>query len=117
MRYTPHTVSDKERMLQVIGAKGLEDLYAHIPQTLRERAAIALAPGMSEREVKKNMGALAARNGTPEEWALFLGGGIYHHFIPSTVDAIISRAEFATSYTPYQPEVRRPSSTKPSCAS
>ncbi len=105
MGYTPHTGSDKNRMLQAIGVDGVESLYGHIPQSLRERAGIGLPPGISERAVKKEMGVLAARNGTPEDCSLFLGGGIYHHFIPSTVDAIISRAEFATSYTPYQPEV------------
>jgi len=105
MRYTPHTGLDKSRMLQAIGAGEIKDLFSHIPPSLQERAAISLPSGISEREVKKKMVALASRNATPEDWSLFLGGGIYHHFIPSTVDAIISRAEFATSYTPYQPEV------------
>jgi len=105
MRYTPHTGSDKNRMLQAIGADQVEELFSHIPQVLRNKAGISLPPGMSERAVKRALGALAARNPTPEEWSFFLGGGIYHHFIPSAVDAVISRAEFATSYTPYQPEV------------
>ncbi len=105
MRYTPHTGSDKSRMLQAIGASRIEDLFSHIPKSLQERASISLPPGISEREVKRRMGKLAARNGTPEDWSLFLGGGIYHHFIPSSVDAIVSRGEFLTSYTPYQPEV------------
>ena len=105
MRYTPHTPSDKERLLQAIGVTRIEDLFGQIPQSLRERARIALPPGLSEVEVKRRMASLAAKNGTPESWGFFLGGGIYHHVIPSTVDAVISRSEFSTSYTPYQPEV------------
>lgn len=105
MRYTPHTISDKEQMLQAIGLSRIEDLFAHIPQSLRERAAISLPPGITEVEVKKRMAALAARNATAQDWRFFLGGGIYHHAIPSAVDAVVSRSEFSTSYTPYQPEV------------
>lgn len=105
MRYTPHTPADKEQMLQAIGLGEIEELFDHIPSSLRERGKLSLPLGLSELEVKKKMASLAKKNGTPEEWHFFLGGGIYHHFIPSTVDAIISRAEFSTSYTPYQPEV------------
>ena len=105
MRYTPHTASDKEQMLRTIGLSRIEQLFDHIPQSLRERAAISLASGLTEVKVKKRMAALAAKNATPEGWTFFLGGGIYHHAIPSTVDAVISRSEFSTSYTPYQPEV------------
>lgn len=105
MRYTPHTSSDKERLLRAIGVSRIDDLFDHIPLSLRERARIALPPGLSEVEVKRRMASLAAKNGTPENWGFFLGGGIYHHVIPSTVDAVISRSEFSTSYTPYQPEV------------
>ena len=105
MRYTPHTASDKERLLHAIGISRIDDLFGHIPPSLRERARIALPPGLSEVEVKRRMASLAAKNGTPENWGFFLGGGIYHHVIPSTVDAVISRSEFSTSYTPYQPEV------------
>jgi len=105
MRYTPHTASDKEHLLKAIGLNRIEELFSHIPQTLKEQASISLPPGLTEVAVRKKMAALAARNGTPADWSLFLGGGIYHHAIPSTVDAVISRAEFATAYTPYQPEV------------
>ena len=105
MRYTPHTASDKEQMLRTIGLSRIEQLFDHIPQSLRERAGISLASGLTEVKVKKRMAALAAKNATPEGWTFFLGGGIYHHAIPSTVDAVISRSEFSTSYTPYQPEV------------
>jgi len=105
MRYTPHTSVDCEHMLRVIGVDSVEALYQHIPLTLRERAKINLPEGISELAVRRRLAALASRNATTLDWSLVLGGGIYHHFIPSAVDATISRAEFSTSYTPYQPEV------------
>ncbi|MGH7771055.1 MAG: glycine dehydrogenase, partial [Candidatus Binatia bacterium] len=105
MRYTPHTNSDKEQMLRTIGLNQVEELFAHIPQSLREQARISLQPGLTEVKVKRHMAALAARNASAQDWSFFLGGGIYHHTIPSVVDAVISRSEFSTSYTPYQPEV------------
>jgi glycine dehydrogenase subunit 1 len=105
MRYTPQTDADKERMLQAIGLDSIEELYEHIPTTLREHAAIDLPPGLTELAVRKRLAGLAAKNASAADWSLFLGGGIYHHFIPSPVDAVISRSEFSTSYTPYQPEV------------
>jgi glycine dehydrogenase subunit 1 len=105
MRYTPHTASDREAMLQIIGRASIDEIFSHVPRSLRDRAGISLPSGLGEAQVKRKLAALAARNATPQEWRLFLGAGIYHHFIPSTVDAIISRSEFSTSYTPYQPEV------------
>jgi glycine dehydrogenase subunit 1 len=105
MRYTPHTQADRERMLRTIGLGSIDELFQHIPKTLRERAKIDLPPGLTELAVRQRMARLAAQNATAAEWSIFLGGGIYHHFIPSAVDAIISRSEFSTSYTPYQPEV------------
>ncbi len=94
MRYTPHTHADQERMLREIGCAAVDDLYRHIPQSLRGRAGIALPAGLNELEVRRRMAGLAARNDSAADWSFFLGGGIYHHFIPSAVDAIISRAEF-----------------------
>lgn len=105
MRYVPHTPTDQEQMLRLLGLGRVEDLFRHIPASLRERAKISLPQGLSEVEVGKRMASLAAKNATPLDWHLFLGGGIYHHYLPSTVDAVISRGEFATAYTPYQPEV------------
>jgi len=105
MRYTPHTPADKERMLRTLELHSVEELYQHIPQTLRERAKIDLPRGLTEPAVRRRMASLAAQNATAADWSFFLGGGIYHHFIPTAVDAIISRSEFSTSYTPYQPEV------------
>ena len=105
MRFTPHTADDLERMLRAIGVGAVDDLYHHVPKTLRQRAKIDLPSGLSEPAVRQRLSALAAQNATAADWSLFLGGGIYNHFIPSAVDAVISRSEFATSYTPYQPEV------------
>jgi glycine dehydrogenase subunit 1 len=105
MRYTPHTEADKEQMLRTIGLSRIEELIEHIPRALREKAKILLPEGLTEVAVKRRMAALAAKNASAQDWSFFLGGGIYHHAIPSAVDAIISRSEFSTSYTPYQPEV------------
>jgi glycine dehydrogenase subunit 1 len=105
MRFTPHTSADQERMLQFLGFQSVEDLYRHVPDSLRSRARIDLPDGISELAVRRRLSALAAKNADASQWAFFLGGGIYQHFIPSAVDAIVSRAEFLTSYTPYQPEV------------
>src|SRR6266545_5980340 len=92
-------------MLRTIGLRSVDDLYQHIPETLRNRAKIDLPDGLTELAVRKRLTTLASQNATASDWAFFLGGGIYQHFIPSAVDAIISRSEFSTSYTPYQPEV------------
>jgi len=92
-------------MLRTIGLKSIEELYQHVPQSLRDRATIHLPIGLTEHAVHRRLQALASQNATASDWSLFLGGGIYHHFIPSAVDAILSRSEFSTSYTPYQPEV------------
>ncbi len=105
MRYTPQTERDQERMLRTIGLERVEQLYEHIPASLRARATISLPAGITEPAVKKRLGMLASKNAAASDWSFFLGGGVYQHFIPSAVDALISRAEFLTSYTPYQPEV------------
>ena len=105
MRFIPHTEDDIATMLGTIGVARLDDLLEHVPQRLRDRAAIALPPGQSEAEVAAEMSGLAARNrAVSDAFASFLGGGYYRHFVPAAVRAVISRAEFATSYTPYQPE-------------
>src|SRR5262245_47372095 len=105
MRYTPHTPADQERMLKTIGVASIDGLFEHVPKSLRERAKINLPDGLTELAVRRQLAALASQNATAGDWSLFLGGGVYRHFIPSAVDAIISRSEFSTSYTPYQPEV------------
>jgi glycine dehydrogenase subunit 1 len=105
MRYTPHTSADQERMLGVLGLASVDELFRHVPASLRGRAKIALPDGLTELAVRRRLAHLAGQNVSAADWSFFLGGGIYHHFIPSAVDATISRSEFSTSYTPYQPEV------------
>src|SRR5712691_4099477 len=91
-------------MLETLGVAHLDDLVAHVPEKLRAIAAINLASGMDEAEVAAEVTALAARNRGAVGFISFLGGGYYRHYVPAAVRAITARAEFATSYTPYQPE-------------
>jgi glycine cleavage system P protein (glycine dehydrogenase) subunit 1 len=104
MRFMPHTDGDVAAMLDTVGADDLNDLIAHVPAGLRAQSAIALAPGLTEQELTAELRALAAKNRGATEFASFLGAGCYRHFVPAAVRAVISRAEFATSYTPYQAE-------------
>jgi glycine dehydrogenase subunit 1 len=102
--YTPHTAADVAAMLDAIGVGSLEALFAHVPAGLQARATIPLPPGTSEPELRRRFETLAARN-TGAAAALFIGAGAYNHAVPAFVDQILTRAEFATAYTPYQPEV------------
>ena len=103
--YNPHTAEDIAAMLAAIGVGSIDDLFAHVPATLRARAAIALPEGLTEPELCRHVSALAARNPTASGAAAFLGAGAYPHWVPAVVDQILLRSEFATAYTPYQPEV------------
>jgi len=103
MRFMPHTDADVRAMLDAIGVDSIEDLIAHVPANLRTAATIALAPGMSEQDVAAEVKALANQN-RGSDLISFLGGGYYNHYVPAVVRSVISRAEFATSYTPYQAE-------------
>ncbi|MGI8506647.1 MAG: aminomethyl-transferring glycine dehydrogenase subunit GcvPA [Solirubrobacteraceae bacterium] len=103
--YTAATDSDRREMLAAIGADSVEDLFADIPAGLRLTAPLDLGGGLSEQEVYDELRALAARNVSTEDELCFLGAGMYDHYVPALVDAITSRSEFLTPYTPYQPEV------------
>ena len=104
MNYTPHTARDIEHMLGVLGVSSVGELFAPVPESLRLKN-LALPHGISEMEAVAFVQSLA--DGIREQGAAtsFLGGGAYDHFSPSVVDAMISRGEFFTAYTPYQPEV------------
>ena len=102
MAYSPHTAADHERMLAAIGVDSIEDLFADIPAAVRASAFDLPAP-LSEQEVRGELTRLADRNDLPR--ISFLGAGAYRHLVPAVVGEVIGRAEFATAYTPYQPEV------------
>lgn len=101
--FVPHTAEDVRAMLDALGLEAVDDLFASVPAELRD-PVIDLPPAMSEPEVVDHLTALASRNLPVAGAPCFLGGGIYDHYVPAAVRAIISRGEFATAYTPYQGE-------------
>ena len=102
MTYSPHTDADRAAMLAAVGVNSIDDLFADIPASVRP-ARFDLPPPLTEQEVRAEMTRLAGRNRIPE--VSFLGAGAYRRLIPAVVDEVVARAEFATAYTPYQPEV------------
>jgi glycine dehydrogenase subunit 1 len=104
MDFVPCTDKDKEVMLKEIGVGGIEALLADIPQSLK-KFDLNLPKALSEMELVKELKSAAEKNVNVSEYTSFLGAGAYEHFIPSVVDHLSSRGEFATSYTPYQAEV------------
>ncbi|MDX6632016.1 MAG: glycine dehydrogenase subunit 1 [Solirubrobacterales bacterium] len=104
-RYTSATEADRAEMLAAIGAGSIDELFAGIPEGVRLEGELALEPGLSEDEVHRRLAALAARNANADDEVCFIGAGMYDHYVPAIVDAITSRSEFLTPYTPYQPEI------------
>jgi glycine dehydrogenase subunit 1 len=104
-RYTSATDNDRREMLKEIGVGSIDELFEDIPEGMRLGRPLALPDGMPETEVYDRMAALAARNVHAEAETSFLGAGMYDHYVPAIVDAITSRSEFLTPYTPYQPEI------------
>ena len=104
-RYTSATDADRAEMLAAIGAGSIDDLFADIPAGVRLDRELDLPEGKSEEEVYERLRALAARNADAESELCFIGAGMYDHYVPAIVDAITSRSEFLTPYTPYQPEI------------
>ena len=105
MRYIPHTTGDVTQMLERIGVATLEDLFVEVPESVRLKRPLDIQEPASETELLRELKVLALGNATPETHKSFLGGGAYHHFIPTVIDLLISRSEFYTAYTPYQPEI------------
>ncbi len=104
MPYIPHSDADRAAMLKAIGVERVEDLFSDIPAQARY-TEFRLPSPLSEAEVLDYLGALAQFNADLNSYLCFLGAGAYRHFIPSVVDHIVSRSEFYTAYTPYQPEI------------
>ena len=106
MRFLPHTDADRSAMLQTIGVKSAAELFADIPAQLHiKEGSLNLATALHEAGIVRKFTAAADANRHAGNTRCFLGGGTYHHFVPAVVDYVISRGEFLTAYTPYQPEI------------
>ena len=105
MRYLPLTPDDRSAMLAAIGAKSIDDLFVDVPQPARREGFVDLPRVAGELEVERALGAMAGRNTSAGSVPFFCGAGAYKHHVPATVDHVIQRSEFLTSYTPYQPEI------------
>ena len=105
MRYLPLTEADRRQMLGVIGEKSVDDLFRDVPAAARLTTLVDLPMHAGELEVERHMGRLAARNVSAGSVPFFCGAGAYRHHVPASVDHLIQRSEYLTSYTPYQPEI------------
>jgi len=105
MRYLPHTQEDIQEMLAKAGKETLDDLFETIPDSLKTKGSLDLPEAMSEWDLNTYMETLASKNIACKDYKCFIGAGSYDHYIPSIIPYLVSRSEFATAYTPYQPEV------------
>lgn len=105
MVYIPNSEKDFQEMLETIGVRDFEDLLQSIPDVLKSDRILNLPPPLTEMELEAEIAEIAERNRASDRLINFMGGGAYDHFIPKVVDYILSRPEFKTAYTPYQPEV------------
>ncbi|OCA91087.1 glycine dehydrogenase (aminomethyl-transferring) [Bacillus sp. FJAT-27225] len=104
-RYLPMTEQDKTDMLEAIGVDSVEELFNDIPERVRFKGEYNIKPAKSETQLMKELAGLAAKNADFKSHASFLGAGVYDHYMPVIVDHVLSRSEFYTAYTPYQPEI------------
>jgi glycine dehydrogenase subunit 1 len=105
MRYLPHTPEDIAAMSEAIGIKSLEDLFPTVPPDCRRSGDLKLPEALTEWELNNHIDRLAATTAVSPEYKIFLGAGSYDHHIPQSVSCLLSRSEFVTAYTPYQPEI------------
>jgi glycine dehydrogenase subunit 1 len=99
------TDEDREAMLGAIGVASIDELFEQVPEGVRLRRDLDLEPALSEPELVAHMEELASRNVSSRDEISFLGAGIYDHYVPAVVEALLTRGEFLTAYTPYQPEL------------
>lgn len=104
-RYIGNTNEDKEQMLKEMGYDSVDSLFKAIPESVRLKSNLNIPSAQSEMELVKNLKSLSAKNLNMDDYTCFLGAGAYDHFIPVVIDSLISRQEFYTAYTPYQPEI------------
>lgn len=105
MRYLPHTLEDLARMLKVTGVQKIDELFSSIPKDCQSKEALTLPEPMTEWALNRRLSDYASKMAVPPRFRVFLGAGSYEHFIPATLPYLLSRSEFVTSYTPYQPEI------------
>jgi glycine dehydrogenase subunit 1 len=105
MRYLPLTADDRSQMLRTIGAPNIDALFVDVPAAAYRAGKVDLPDHAGELEVERKLAGLAARNRAAGQGPFFCGAGAYRHHVPASVDHIIQRSEFLTSYTPYQPEI------------
>ena len=103
-RYIANTPAEQREMLRTVGAASIEDLLVKIPPKARLSRPLSLPPALAEADLIRHLRALAARNADADRYVCFQGGGSYDHYVPSPINHLISRGEFFTAYTPYQPE-------------
>ncbi len=104
-RYIPLTEQDEKDMLEMIGVNSIQDLYSDVPENILLNRDLNLEEAEPETQLLKRLNRIANKNTTKETHTSFLGAGVYDHYAPAVVDAMISRSEFYTAYTPYQPEI------------
>ncbi|MEG0471993.1 MAG: glycine dehydrogenase, partial [Solibacillus sp.] len=104
-RYLPMTEQDKQEMLERIGVSSVDELFEDIPEQVRFKGLYNIKEAKSEAALSKELAQLAAKNKDTASNVSFLGAGVYNHYKPVIVDHVISRSEFYTAYTPYQPEI------------
>ncbi len=104
-RYLPMTEQDQKEMLSSIGVEKVEELFSDIPESVRFKGEYKIKPAKSEPALLKELSNLASKNADLKRYTSFLGAGVYDHYAPVIVDHVISRSEFYTAYTPYQPEI------------
>src|SRR6185295_19873239 len=104
MRYLPLTDDDRREMLAKIGVSSIDELFRDVPEAARN-AQFQLSDHSGEMEVERTLSRLAAQNTAAGSGPFFCGAGAYRHHVPASVDHLIQRSEFLTSYTPYQPEI------------
>jgi glycine dehydrogenase subunit 1 len=104
--YIPNdTANIIQKLLKVLGLNSIDDLFLDIPSQIKLKNNLLLPESTSEAEVRRQVEGILNKNITTKELVSFLGGGVWHHYVPSAIDAIVNRGEFLTSYTPYQPEI------------
>jgi glycine dehydrogenase subunit 1 len=104
-RYLPMTEADKKAMLETIGVSSVDELFSDIPEKVRFKSELNIKAAKSETALMKELFKMASRNADLKQNVSFLGAGVYDHYMPVIVDHVISRSEFYTAYTPYQPEI------------